>query len=153
MPVLSEKDVPSSTIETILVKPKNLRACHYWINESEDTHSKSYSTLFRFLAGLVPSKTREVENLLFTFQTFLVVVPTSEVIVLEVPREEVDARARIQSQFNKFLKNPYQEMAEKSEEKIPDLKFVFGARAEILRSRGDKPIINPNSMLYGQQNR
>jgi len=151
MPVVYEKEISNSTVETLLVKPKNLRACHYWINESEDTHSKSYSTLFRFLSTLVPRQSKRIEDLLFTFQTFLVIVPTSEVIVLEVPREEIDVRERIQGQFNKFLRNPYQEMTEKSEEKVPDLKFIFGARAEILGNRGDKPILNPNSMLWGQK--
>lgn len=140
-------------VDTVLVVPKNLRSCHYYINESDDPHSKSYMVLRDYLIKLIPTRALEFDELLSKFKTFLVVVASNQVIELEVPKVEEDSRTRIQGQLDAFLANPHKtlEKQENRDSAEPGVQTIFDMRKEILGSNSDKPILNPNHLFWGQR--
>lgn len=93
-----------NTIDIVVVKPRNLKYCSYTINENEEK-AKTYLDLHKWLNELIPGKNEEIEEYLFTFTPFIVLVAERQIIKLSLDSDEEIENLR-KKHKNDLLKCP-----------------------------------------------
>lgn len=71
-----------AAIESVLILPRNKRNLQYFLNGNEEAHFMSYDDARKFLSELVPTRVREIVDLISRYRNFIVLVEEAEVIEL-----------------------------------------------------------------------
>ena len=73
-----------TSIEFIMIKPRNDKYCIYTINGNEEQHSKKLDDMIDFILLNVGSHhSSTINDLIWTFQPFIVIISTEEIIPLK----------------------------------------------------------------------
>ena len=123
----------SLVIKTIVVSPKNLEVCRYWLNGGRETHARKRSSLLVYLTELEPTLARRFSELLFKdLDTSFAIIRDeneTEVILLKRNLDWDTASARIQT----TMKNELSSFSTIEKQRKNPRELILNAHREIMR--------------------
>ena len=100
-----------SPIETVLVIPRNLRFCSYFVNGNDEEHAMHYDDIREYLIDLVPQQAKTIIDYVASRFNFVVFVNQGE-----VRRLTVEDETTLQQALEQAHKELYSNIANKKRE-------------------------------------